>query len=48
LVSELVISLVILNRLYDPKATWRKVSSSLWFSIAWISVIGKIEIATIS
>jgi hypothetical protein len=48
LVSKAVSSLVVLNRHCDPKATWRKVPSSLWFSIVRISVIGKTELATIS
>jgi hypothetical protein len=43
----LVWSLVGFNRLCDLKATWRKVLSSLWSSMARISVIGRIELATI-
>jgi hypothetical protein len=39
LVLELVRSLVVLNRFCDPKTIWRKVSSSLWFSMVRISVI---------
>jgi hypothetical protein len=31
---------VVLNSLSDPKATWRKVQSSLWFSMVSISAIG--------
>jgi hypothetical protein len=46
-VSELVWSLVGFNRLCDPKATWRKVLSNLWSSMALILVIGKTELATI-
>jgi hypothetical protein len=47
LVSEPVWSLVSVNRLCDPKATWRKVLLSLWSSMARISVTGKTELATI-
>jgi hypothetical protein len=48
LVSERVRSLIVLNRLCDPKATWRKV---MWISISSmvrILVTGKIGLATIS
>jgi hypothetical protein len=41
LVSELVRSLVVLNKLCDPKATWRKALSSLCFSMVKILVIGR-------
>jgi hypothetical protein len=41
LVSELVRSLVVLNKLCDPKATWRKAPSSLCFSMVEILVIGR-------
>jgi hypothetical protein len=47
LVSEPVWSLVGFNRLYDLNATWRKVMSSLWFSMTRISVIGRTELASI-
>jgi hypothetical protein len=47
LVSEPVWSPVGFNRLCDTKAIWRKVLSSLWSSIARISVTGKTELATI-
>jgi hypothetical protein len=42
-VSNLVRSLVVLNRLCDLKAIWRKVLSSLWFSMVKISFIGRTE-----
>jgi hypothetical protein len=48
LISDLIWSLVGFNRLCDLKATWRNVLSSLSFSMARISVTGKIELATIS
>jgi hypothetical protein len=46
LVSEPVRSLVILNRLCDLKATWRKLPSSLWFSAVKISVIERTKQGT--
>jgi hypothetical protein len=46
LVSEMVRSLFVLNKLCDPKAAWRKVLSSLWFSIVRILVIGRTEQGT--
>jgi hypothetical protein len=46
LVSEPVRSLVALNKLCDLKATYRKASSSLWFLIVRISVIGRTEQGT--
>jgi hypothetical protein len=46
LVSERVRSLVVLNWLCDLKAIWRKVSSSLWFSMVKILVIGRTEQGT--
>jgi hypothetical protein len=46
LISEWDKSLVILNRLCDPRATWRNVSSRLWFSTVKISVVGRIEQGT--
>jgi hypothetical protein len=48
LVSEQVRSLVVLNRLCDLKATWRKVSSRLWFLVVRILVIGKTKLTTTS
>jgi hypothetical protein len=47
LVSEPIWSPVGFNRLCDLKATWRKVLSSLSFSMVRISVTGKIELATL-
>jgi hypothetical protein len=47
LVSESVWSPFGFNKLCDLKATWRKVQSSWWFSMARISVNEKIELATI-
>jgi hypothetical protein len=46
LVSELIRSLVVLNRLCDPKVTQKKALSSLWFSIVKILVIGRTERGT--
>jgi hypothetical protein len=46
LVSEWVRSLVIHNWLCDPKATWRKALSRLWFSMVKISVIRRTEQGT--
>jgi hypothetical protein len=48
LVSELVSSLVVLNRLCDLKLTWRKVPWSSLSLMARISVNGKIGLTTIS
>jgi hypothetical protein len=45
-VSEWVSSVVVLNRLCDPKATWRKASSNLWFLMVKILVIGGTEQGT--
>jgi hypothetical protein len=39
LVLEPIRSLVILNRLCDPKVAWRKALSSLWFSMVKILVM---------
>jgi hypothetical protein len=43
LVSEPLRSLVVLNMLCDPKATWRKALSSLRFSMVKISIIERAE-----
>jgi hypothetical protein len=48
LVSKPVWSLVAFNWLYDSKAIRRNVLSTLWSSMARISVIEKTELATIS
>jgi hypothetical protein len=48
MVSEPVWSPVRFNRLCDLKTIWRNVLLSLWSSMMRISVIGKIEVATIS
>jgi hypothetical protein len=48
LILELIWSLIGFNRLCDPKATWRKVLSSLWSSMVRILIIGRTELATIS
>jgi hypothetical protein len=45
-VSEPVWSPVGFNMLCDLKATWRNVMSSLWSSMARISVTEKTELAT--
>jgi hypothetical protein len=43
LVSEQVGTPVVLNRLCDLKPAWRTVSSSLWFLMVKILVIGRTE-----
>jgi hypothetical protein len=48
LVSETVKSLVVLNRLCDLKATWRKVPCISLSSMVRILVVEKIRLATIS
>jgi hypothetical protein len=46
LVSEPVRSLIVLNRLCDLNVTWRKVPSSMWFSMVKILGIGRTEQGT--
>jgi hypothetical protein len=47
LVPEPIWSLVGSNKFCDPNAIWRNMLSNLWFSMTKISVIERVELATI-